>query len=98
MGADVVLLTQRRRAGPPGVLPDPTPFVTAEVRDLIDQSRLALADIAAAINQACRTVWVDQYLVERWYRGEAIPRATHMRVLLWLAGDDLPAAGPRPAR
>jgi hypothetical protein len=67
-------------------LPDPAPFVTADLRVLIDRSSLSFGEIAAAINRTCRITWLDQYLVERWYEGKDFPTANHARVLLWLAG------------
>lgn len=73
----------------PGSLPDPGPFVIADVRSLIDRSRLSYGEIAAEINQACRITWLDRYLVERWYEGQDFPMLNHARVLLWLAGYDL---------
>src|SRR5215467_9076906 len=74
----------------PTTLPDPGPFVLADVRELIDRTGRSFAEIAACINAVCGITWLDAAFVEGWYSGEDIV-VRHFRVLLWLAGCSLPS-------
>lgn len=98
MGAQVVPLRQAQatHAAPvdPATLPDPGPYVLADVRELIDRSGRSFADIAHCVNLVCHITWVDEFLVERWYSGEGEVLLRHARVLLWLAGFNIPAVVP----
>lgn len=76
----------------PKWLPDPAPFVSADVRAAIDSSGLTFEVLAERVNAACGITWVRPRLVERWHQGLDIPLCTHARVLWWLAGMEIGAS------
>ena len=77
----------------PGAWPDPRPFATHDVRRSIELSGLDLVQIAASVNEACRTEHVDPHMVERWYLGLDFPRIHYARAIFWLGGHGYSALG-----
>ena len=96
MDARVVQLRPAPEPVDPSTLPDPAPYVLAEVRDLVDRICLSHAEIAARVNQVCRTTWVDEYVIGLWYAGDGDVCARQRLALAWLAGDEAPPAAPQP--